>query len=254
MSLDLPFGLHRTQRRWTLLFGALGLAAASAQAQNRENFVGLSVLGQSAVVRDADTRVTLLPAFRYDRFFLEGGMLGMDVAAFDGLRLTAGLLVANDGFYPKDAPALAGLTERDPRGYLALGANYSLPMGQFAARLAGDVSNKSKGVRARLGYQLPLQFGNATVLPGVGLDVFDRKEAAYLYGVSSQEVAPGRSAYAPGGGVNPYLSLAGVVRLGGPHALTGFVQASALDSRFKDSPIVSESTQTSLGLGYQYRF
>lgn len=240
--------------RALLVAGLLGAALTPAHAQSGESFIGLTLGGQSAVVRDADAQPLVLPAFRYGRFFLEGGVLGIDLVEGGGPRLFAGLLITNDGFEADDTPALAGLEDRDPRVYAAIGASYRTPYGVFLARLAGEVSNQSGGTRARLGYQLPIQFDALTLVPGAGIDLYNAKDASYLYGVSAAEARPDRAAYAPGGGINPYLGFSAAYRLGGPHAVNGFVQVSALDKAFRDSPIVGERVQTTLGVGYQYRF
>jgi MipA family protein len=233
---------------------ALCAVATVAAAQKRDNHIGISVLGQSPVVIDADTTVLPVPTFRYERFFLEGGMLGVDLLHAQGFKLSAGALIAADGFDPDDAPALAGLQERKARVYAALAASYTSAYGIVSARVGGDVSDESKGTRARLGYQYPLQFGSVTLLPGAGVDWLDKKDARYLYGVSAAEATAGRPAYDPGAGFNPYVNLSAVWRLGGPHAITGFAQVQALDSAFKDSPIVDRRGVATLGVGYQYRF
>jgi MipA family protein len=254
----------KPRRVWALLVAA-GLAAPLAQAQGIQpppkevspwprSVLGLTLSHQSAVVQGAKDQFSMLPSFRYQRFFMQGDLLGVDLLRSDKFQLLAGGTLANDGFDPSDSPRLAGLQERKHRMYGTLGLNYISPVGVFTTRLMHDVTNKSDGARLRMGYLLPLQFNNLLLLPNLGLEYLDSKDARYLYGVSAAEASGTRAAYEPGSGVNPYVGVTALYQITDRHAVNGFLQYSGLSSKFKNSPIVSERGQTTLGIGYQFKF
>lgn len=161
---------------------------------------------------------------------------------------------ANDGYKDSDAPILSGMEKRKG-GLLAGGvAQWRTDLGVLSAEALGDVSGASHGSQFKLGLDKPFRIGMFNVTPRVAAVWLDRKTVDYYYGVKAAEARVGRAQYDGRSTVNTELGVRTGYALAPNQIVTLDVGATLYGSGIKNSPLVDRSTQTSVRLGYVYRF
>ena len=176
--------------------------------------------------------------------------LGADASLSFGLRAKYGL----GGYEPGDAPILEGMQERKGSVWLGAGVTWHNEIADVSAEWLGDASGKSKGQQFRLGVQRNFRAGSFTLTPRIGANWLDRKYVDYYYGVRTEESRAGRPAYLGASTVNTEIGLRVDYAIDRRQSVFVDVSATQLGKQIKNSPLVDRSSQTSLSLGYLYRF
>ena len=162
---------------------------------------------------------------------------------------------AGNGTYTKVNLSAADLGfDKAKRTYLAL--DFSLEhalRNNWYGKLTYTLSY-SKGQRLRLGAERRFSLGEFALTPRLSATWMDSHYVDYYYGVRSNEVIPGRAAYAAGSTVNTELGLRVDYRIAPEQVLFADVSATALGSAIKNSPLVDRSTLPGVRLGWLYRF
>jgi outer membrane scaffolding protein for murein synthesis (MipA/OmpV family) len=217
--------------------------------------VGVGVQRQPYAGIDSKTRA--LPLIFFENRYVRVLGLGADIKLPPAGPVSFALRVrySGQGYDQSDAPILNGMDER--KGALLAGGAAlwrTGPYGIVSAELLSDVSGRSHGTQAKLGYDMPFRLGAFTLTPNVGAVLLDRKTVDYYYGVKSTEVRVGRPQYDGRRTVNTELGVRTGYALTTNQIVTLDLGATFFGSAIKDSPLVDRSNQTSLRLGYLYRF
>ena len=223
--------------------------------------LGIAVRASTSPYAGGGTRYDLTPLYLYegDRLFLRANRAG--VKLFNGgegdLGQSFDVFVEQrfEGFAPENKPAsLTGMASRDSG--IDLGAAYRLRQswGTLRAELVKDVGGASKGYEARLGYGHEWRSGPWSLRPDVSVSWRDAKLNNYYYGVRANEVAAGRTAYAPGAGVQAQVALFGSYDVSERWRLLAGVSGTVLGSSVKKSPIVQSRLLPAVYLGAAYDF
>jgi len=220
---------------------------------------GLGVLThfERSPYRDAGNRYDVLPLYLYEgeRFFLHANRGGVTLAQDDVQRVDLFVEQRLEGFPADRLPAsLNGMATRDSGIDLGLSWRLRQPWGTVQAELLHDVGGFSKGSEFRLGYTYDWRSGPLSLRPSLSLALRDAQLNNYYYGVRPGEAAPGRTAYAPGTGLNTTLGLFGSYEVSQRWRLLAGVSATVLDRRIKDSPIVQKRVLPGVYVGAAYDF
>lgn len=176
--------------------------------------------------------------------------LGSGSSVSFGLRAKYGL----GGYEPSDVPILEGMQERKGSVWLGASVTWHNAIADVSAEWLGDASGKSKGQQFRLGVQREFRAGSFTLTPRIAANWMDKKYVDYYYGVRTEETRAGRPAYVGASTVNTEIGLRVGYAIDRQQSVFVDVSATQLGKQIKNSPLVDRSNQTSLSLGYLYRF
>jgi outer membrane protein len=215
---------------------------------------GVSVLQKG--YRDIDRDVLPLPLISYESKWISASVPNLDLKLYSGDKLSLRLRAryARDGYDADDSPFLAGMDDRKSSVWVGGAMVWRSQLANLSAEVLHDASGYSKGSRAKFQVDRRFGFDDFGVTPRVGAEWVDSKYVDYYYGVKSSEVRAGRSFYQG----NSTVNLEAGVRLDYNFALRQSVfldlRATRFGSAIKDSPLVDQSGQTGISLGYLYRF
>jgi outer membrane protein len=159
------------------------------------------------------------------------------------------------GYKQGEAPILHGMAGRKSGILAGVAANWDSRLLSISIEAMFDASSNSNGRRVSLGLDRTFFFGeHVMITPSVTATLLDTKFANYYFGVLPGEARAGRAAYAPGSTLNTSLGVQTDYLWKEHHAL--FLQAgyTALGSRIKDSPLADRAGESTLVVGYMYRF
>jgi outer membrane protein len=225
---------------------ALGLGVNSRQKAypgvDRDNRVLPFVLFENAYVRVFGPGVEVkLPSLR------SSGSQRLDlgiVGQYDG-----------NGYEPGDAPALAGMAERDSGFWIGAKATWRNDLVDISLQWLGDASGNSKGQRIGLELQRTWAWGGKLLLtPRVAARWLDSRYVDYYYGVRPAEATASRAAYEGKSGVNTEIGLRALYRLDAANSVVFDVGVTRLATEIRRSPIVGRSSENSLTVGYLHHF
>ncbi len=217
--------------------------------------VGLGVQRQPYAGVESKTRVLPLVLFenRYVRVLGLGGDLKLPNAGPVSFALR--VRYSPQGYEESDAPILNGMAERK-NAVLAGGAAMwrTGRYGIVTAEVLGDVSGRSHGTQAKIGYDFPLRWGALTVTPNVAAVLLDRRTVDYYYGVTSSEVRADRPQYAGRRTLNTEFGVRTAYALAPNQIVTLDIGTTVYGRGITDSPLVERGSQPSVRVGYVYRF
>ena len=259
------FAHHLAHRQRTLssviLAAALTTAGATACAQTIGTNASAWALGGGVAAvdtgyRDIDRDVLALPLISYENKWISATVPTLDVKLHtsETLSLRARVRYARDGYEAGDSPYLAGMRDRDGGFWLGGAMLWRSTFAQISGEVLHDASGKSKSARARVQAERRFGFGAFGISPRVGVEWVDRKFVDYYYGVRAAEVRPGRAAYQGDASASAEAGLRIDYQVAPRQTVFLDLRASRFGSGIKDSPLVEQSGQTGLSLGYLYRF
>lgn len=234
-----------TDRNWS--------AHLTVGAMNTPEFMGS---------KDNETKPLIMPTFTYkldpwQKVYLsvdEG--VGYTYSLTNNLELGGGLSLRG-GRDSKDSPLLAGLDDVDSTVAYTGFARYKFNKNyRVGIQLAKGIDSTNDGLTTELfaGYARKLN-------PKTGLDIQvktvygDDTFMEQNFGVASANAIPGRAAYDAEAGFYK-ASVRGALNyhIDGPHSLTAFTQYTKLLGDAKDSTVVEDDSQVTVGGGYTYKF
>lgn len=249
--------------RRSLVAAACFLVALSAHAQDaaqRPAATGWQ-LGAIALARNGGyigdaNRTLVVPAVGYEgeQVFFRGLQFGWHAWRRQGLQLDIVAQARLDGFDARDIP-IAGLQSR--RASMDLGAVLTLTGdgGKLEFAALADALDRSGGQELALNYGYPVAAGRVRITPKIGVRWWSRSMADYYYGIRSAEVARGAPAlYRVASALIPEVGVHFVAPLGRHWGLWGALRYQRLPAAIADSPLVAQSSASTLLLGVSYAF
>jgi len=233
------------------------LLAQQATREGREDgwSLGVLVLGDTNPYLGQDSEALPLPliSYRQGPFAISTERVEYTFLQNGPLRLSAAARPRFSGLISTDGPELEGI-DREVTGDVSLEAMYDV--GRFYTRgaLRQEFTGEHDGQEARLRFGARQRFGTVGLDLSAGAAWQSGDLSRYIYGVDSDEVAPGRPAYDPGSVIVPFLSLSARYQINESWSLLGSVRADFLPSETTDSPIIEDDTVISGGLGFSFRF
>lgn len=218
--------------------------------------LGLGVGTESQPYTGVENKTRALPLIFFENRYVRVLGLGGDLKLPNAGPVSFALRVrySPDGYKESDAPILSGMETR--KGAILAGGAlaWRTDFGIVSAEALGDVSGASHGEQFKLGFDKPLRLGNFSVTPHVAAVWLDRKTVDYYYGVTDAEARVGRAQYDGRSTVNSEFGVRTGYALAPNQIVTLDVGATVYGSAIKNSPLVDRSSQTSVRLGYVYRF
>jgi outer membrane protein len=159
-----------------------------------------------------------------------------------------------DGYEASDSAFLAGMDERKDGLWLGGAVVWRNDIANLSAELLGDASGNSKGSKFKLTLDRRFQAGSFDITPRLAATRLDDKYVSYYYGVNAAEVRAGRPFYQGGSAVNLEAGVRVGYALAPRQSIFLDVSTTSLGSSIKDSPLVDQSSQTGVRVGYLYRF
>ncbi|WP_425091202.1 MipA/OmpV family protein [Tropicimonas sp. S265A] len=247
----------------TRLVAALALVAptvALAQDAPREGrqdgwSLGLLVIGDTNPYLGQDEDILPLPliSFRQGPFAVSTEGVEYSFLESGPWRLTAAARPRFSGLISTDGDQLDGI-DREVTGDLALEAQYDI--GRFYARgaLRQEFTGEHDGQEARLRFGARQRLGTVGLDWSAGAAWQSGDLSRYIYGVDTDEVAPGRPTYDPGSVVVPFVSLSARYQINESWSLLGSLRGDFFSDDITDSPIIEDDTLVSGGVGFVFRF
>lgn len=248
-----------------LLASAALLASfsSSVSAQNREPDSGLSKwsfgLGVSTtdkVYRDFDRKVTPLPLVTYENKWVSVGLPVSDIKLWSGESLSFRVRArfSGEGYEAKDSPFLEGMEERKFSAWVGGAVIWKTDFANVSGELLADAMGNSKGTRAKVQIDRRFNAGGFGITPRLAAEWVDDKYVDYYYGVRESEARTGRARYDGKSTTNMQIGVRVDYSMARHHTMFLDLGTTRVGGSIKNSPIVDKSNQTSLALGYVYRF
>lgn len=218
--------------------------------------LGLGVGVQRQPYTGIESKTRVLPILFFENRYVRVLGLGGDVKLPNAGPVSFALRVryAPDGYESSDAPILSGMNKRKSALLAGGAASWRTSVGIVSAEALGDVSGASHGAQLKLGFDQPFRLGMFSVTPHVAAVWLDRKTVDYYYGVTAAEAQAGRAQYDGRSTVNSELGVRIGYLLAPNQIVTVDLGATLYGSGIRNSPLVDRNSQTSVRVGYVYRF
>jgi outer membrane protein len=247
-------------RLFTKLSVLIPLLSCGTQvlAEDDFSFAIMPVVFSSQSIYDGgenNTGFFPVPELRWKNMFFDGGKIGATVLKYKNLSLD--LSVGGDymGDIDRgDSKKLKDMKDLDNVFTANIDLNYESKLGNATFGFAQDISNKHKGYSISAGYSYNIEFGRIFVEPSVSVTYASEDVADYYYGVSNEDVTAERALYKIDSTVNYEASLMAGYVIDENSMIMAFTSITKYDKDIKDSPIVSDDTALTYGLGYRYQF
>jgi outer membrane protein len=219
--------------------------------------LGGGLITKQKVYRGIDRDNFVLPLLSYENKWVSIGVPKADLKLYepnDSLSFRLRARYDGDGYDPEDSAFLSGMEKRKSSVWVGGAFIWKNDFANVSAELLHDALGNSKGTRASLQVDRRFGFGKLGLTPRIGVEWYDRKFVDYYYGVRTSEATAGRSAYQGDSTTALDIGLRLDYSPARQHTLFLDVGAKRFGSAIKDSPIVEKATQTTVGIGYLYRF
>lgn len=257
--LRAPTSLHRLV---AVALTALSLhpLKANAQAHGAESDshwglgLGAAITRKPYSGMDDETRALPLVLFENRWISVAGPRIDLKLPSAGPVDLTLRVKYADDGYEADDALILSGMADRKSSFWAGTTAIWRNDIADLSVEWLGDVSGHSNGQQFNVTVERGFDVGQVRFTPRIAAKWLDSRFVDYYFGVTSAEARLDRGFYEGGATVNMELG----VRMS--YAFTPrqstFVDLSGtrLGSAIKNSPLVGRSNESSLRLGYLYRF
>ncbi len=216
--------------------------------------LGAAVIGKA--YRDFDREVTPLPVVSYENKWVSASIATFDVKLYsnDSLSFRLRARWAGDGYEAKNSPALANMDERKSSIWVGGAVIWKADFGNISGEMLSDAMGNSKGMRAKAQIDRRFAAGKFGFTPRLAAEWVDDKYVDYYYGVRPSEIQAGRASYEGKATTNMQVGLRTDYSLARNQTVFLDVGATRFGSAVKDSPLVNKGNQTSIALGYVYRF
>lgn len=219
--------------------------------------LGAGVVAIKKPYRNMDTKILGLPVVGYQNKWISASIPTFDFKLYSSDSLSFRLrarYAGGDGYEADDSPFLAGMEERKASLWAGAAVIWRTDFANFTGEVLADTMGKSKGTRARLQVDRRFAAGRFGFTPRLSAEWVDDKFVDYYYGVRPSEATAARALYEGKSTVNILAGLRVDYTPARHHMLYLDLAASRFGSTVKDSPLVDKANQTSIGLGYVYRF
>lgn len=241
-----------------------GLWAPPASAQAHDSAerptsswgLGAGVAVVEKPYRDFETDTIGLPVVSYENKWISASIPTFDVKLYEPGALSFRLRAryAGDGYEADDSPVLAGMEDRKASLWAGAAVIWKTEYANVTGEFLADAMGKSKGTRARLQVDRRFAAGKFGFTPRLAAEWVDDKYVDYYYGVRQSEATATRAFYEGKATTNIHAGLRVDYTPARHHMLFLDLGASRFGSTVKDSPLVDKPNQTSIALGYVYRF
>jgi MipA family protein len=218
--------------------------------------LGLGVIYQQQVYRDADDTVLALPLVSYENRWVRVNVPSLDLKLLPAGPVDVALRLRYDGsgYEADDSPALAGMEDRKSGLWAGAALRWRGGLGELGLEASGDASGTSKGAQAKLSLAKDFRLGRLGITPRLAVTWMDAKYVDFYYGVRAAEALATRAAYTGRATANTELGLRAGYGFTPTQIMFVDLSVTQLGQAIQDSPIVDVSTVGGARLGYLHRF
>ncbi|MCX8584332.1 MULTISPECIES: MipA/OmpV family protein [unclassified Gilliamella] len=200
-----------------------------------------------------------VPHIDYDNgyFFIDDLSAGIYAFNNDNQSLSFGVRYLANEFKPHDSDnhKLRQLNSRHSTVLAEIDYDITTNWGIFSSSIGADMLNNSNGILVNADYTVPYIQGNLIIAPTIGINWADGKHNDYYYGVSHKESSrSGLRYFNADSSFTPYFEIGAQYSLTDNIATFGGIHIDKLTGDAADSPIVDDSTITSIYMGLSYKF
>lgn len=231
-------------------------SSVEATPSQSEWSLGGGVITKQKVYRGIDRDNFVLPLATYENKWVSLGVPRADLKFYSTENMSFRLRARfdGDGYDPEDSSFLAGMEKRKSSIWVGGAFLWKNDIANLTAEVLTDSMGNSKGTRASVQVDRRFGFGSFGLTPRLGVEWYDKKFVNYYYGVRASEATASRGAYQGDSTTAMDVGLRLDYSPAARHTLFLDVSGRRFGSSIKDSPIVEKATQTTVGLGYLYRF
>ena len=246
-------------------FGLAMFLSSAAMAQSSQTdsgaesrwSVGLGAVTVQKAYRDIDRYNMAVPLLNYENKWVSFSVPKLDIKRYSSQSLSFRLrarYAGSDGYESSDSPFLAGMDDRKGSFWAGGAAIWKNNIANVSAELLGDASGNSKGSRFKLQVDRRFEMGSFGLTPRLGVEWYDSKFVDYYYGVKASEAVVGRSTYQGKSSNGVEAGLRIDYSPARQHNLYLDFGITQYGSAIKDSPLVEKANQSTVSLGYLYKF
>ncbi|PXZ06785.1 MltA-interacting protein MipA [Gilliamella apicola] len=200
-----------------------------------------------------------VPHIDYDNgsFFIDDLSAGIYAINDDSQSLSFGARYLANEFKPHDSDnhKLKQLDSRHSTVLAEIDYAINTNWGIFSGSIGADVLDKSNGILVNTGYTVPYIQGNFIVAPTIGINWANSKHNDYYYGISHKESSrSGLHYFNAESSFTPYFEINAQYFVTDNIATFGGVHIDKLTGDAADSPMVDDTTITSIYMGVSYKF
>ncbi|SDA77046.1 outer membrane protein [Pseudomonas sp. NFPP33] len=239
-----------------VMFSAAWAPLVFAQDNGGQWSLGIGAAVIDKPYRDFDREVKPLPVISYENKWLSASIPTFDVKLYatESLSLRLRARWAGDGYEAQDSPVLAGMDEREASIWAGGAVIWKTGFANISGEVLADAMGNSKGTRAKLQIDRRFAAGKFGFTPRLAVEWVDDKYVDYYYGVRQSEARADRAFYEGEATTNVQFGLRTDYTPTHHHTVFLDIGATRFGSTVEDSPLVDKANQTSLALGYVYRF
>ncbi|OCG11132.1 hypothetical protein A9G24_09760 [Gilliamella sp. App6-5] len=190
-------------------------------------------------------------------FFIDDLSAGVYAYNEDNQSISIGARYLSNEFKPHDSDnhQLKQLNSRHSTLLAEIEYSIDTNWGSFSSSVGADVLNQSNSILVNADYTVPYMQGNLIVAPTIGINWANNKHNDYYYGVSHKESSRSKLRYFNvDDSLTPYAEIAAQYSLTQNIATFGGVHIDKLTGDAANSPMVDNSTVTSVYMGVSYHF
>lgn len=238
---------------------SLGMLATSVFAQANTTSIGIGGGLIDSPYKGYGSIKSPIPYINFDNdyVYVKGLAAGYYVLKEKEQQLTVGLYYLPFYFKPGDSDdrQMKLLNKRHSTMMADVTYTRSGDWGYAYGTVSGDMLNETKSLLVHAGYGYPITGDSWSITPSVGAVWANDKHNDYYYGVSRNESnRSGLKYFDAKSSITPHVQLAGRYSLTENIGVSGGVRLDFLTGDAKDSPMISDSTVTSVFMGVHYKF
>jgi outer membrane protein len=238
-------------------------SAALAQSDKTDNgadsrwSLGLGAVAIQKAYRDVDSDNMVIPFVNYENKWvsLSGAKLDIKLHSEQSLSFRIrGRYVGSEGYESSDSPFLVGMDERKSSFWAGGAVIWKNDIANVSAELLADVSGNSKGSRFKLQVDRRFGVGKFGVTPRLGMEWYDSRYVNYYYGVKASDARIGRTIYQGDSSSGIEAGMRVDYSPARQHNMFLDFSITQFGNAIKGSPLVEKSNQSTMSIGYIYRF
>ena len=221
--------------------------------------IGLGIGWVNSPYKSYSSKFYPIPHIDYDNglFFIDDLSAGIYAYNTDNQSLSIGVSYLSNEFKPHDSNnhQLKLLDSRHSTLLAEIEYSIDTNFGSFSSSIGADILNESNSLLANADYSIPYMQGNLVIVPTIGINWANSKHNDYYYGISHKESSRSNLHYFNAdSSFTPYAEIGAQYLLTDNIATFGSVHIDKLTGDAADSPMVDNSTVTSIYMGISYKF
>ena len=221
--------------------------------------IGLGIGWGNSPYKNYSSKFYPVPHIDYDNglFFIDDLSAGIYAYNANNQSLSIGARYLSNEFKPHDSDnhQLRILDSRHSTLLAEIEYSIDTNFGSFSSSIGVDVLNESNSLLANTDYSIPYMQGSLIIVPTIGINWANSKHNDYYYGISHKESSRSNLHYFNAdSSFTPYAEIGAQYLLTDNIATFGSVHIDKLTGDAADSPMVDNSTVTSIYMGISYKF